>query len=498
MAKRLSSLITLISFFFFGPFSIFASSGDMPLVISEIQKSVEKKYGVVFPEQNPMPRPVERPKENKVTPSPSPVQKPVRKSRGLIEDDSAPIVKPLKKKTVKKNPLIKPLKKPKKSGLSLKERMAKKRAEYKRKREQLLKNKRAQKAERDAEKRANRKKVTNNGFNGDDWMRNKQSSVDNWGEQKKAQANKWQEDRLKTIKRWQDARKRFKKILPAIKKDLTDIPFGSASAGKMPKRSKSQARVKKNPDVLVASTSNSGGPLELSFIEDAFRIPIRQQGRRPTCAAFAAVRAVEILAKAMGRERDLSEQYFYYASKPDCQRSPCQKPGSWPRLAFVNSQKSSRFDIPSERSCPYNDQKKAGNETQIPMKGSCKQGSAKVKKFTMVKSRREIQDRIRAGQPIIAGFRLSNDFFLNTGYVFKESGQKVGKREHAQGHAILLVGVMELPKSLHRTQGRYCTIIANSWGEGWGRGGHACISDTWFDEFRYDIPFIALEQVAVR
>lgn len=495
----------LAGLLFFMPISqVQASKGDMPLVISEIQKSVEKKFGVVFPEQNPMPRPVEEKKapENKVEEKKELNEAPKkvvqrREARGLIEDDSSPSPAPIKNK---KNPLIKPLKKPKKSGLSLKERMAQKREENKRKREALLAKKREEKAKSLKEKVYDNRSAdkANSGYGGDDWMRGKQAAADNWSEKRKKQTNKWQADRLATIKKWEEARAQFKKDLPKIKADLTDIPFGASSVGKMPKRSRSESQVRTNPDVMVASTSGSGAPLELSFIEEAFRIPIRSQGTRPTCAAFAAVRAVEILAKAMGKERDLSEQYFYYASKPDCQRSPCQKPGSWPRLAFVNSQNSSSFDIPPEKACPYNDKKKAGNETQIPMKNSCQQGVAKVKKFTMVKSRSEIHQRLRAGQPIVGGFRLSDDFFLNTGYVFKESGQKVGKREHAQGHAILLVGVMELPKSLHRTQGRYCTLIANSWGEGWGRGGHACISDSWFDEFRYDIPFIALEQVAVR
>ena len=216
------------------------------------------------------------------------------------------------------------------------------------------------------------------------------------------------------------------------------------------------------------------------------------------CAAFAAVRAIEILAKAQGKERDLSEQYFYYASKPECQESPCQRPGSWPRLAYEESSKSSRFNIPLEKNCPYRDKDKPGNETQIPLAQSCSRGVAKVGKFSMVKNRHEIQERLRYGQPVIGGFKLSDDFFLNTGFVFKEPGQKVGTDLHSQGHAILLVGVMELPQSLHESQGKYCTLIANSWGEGWGRGGHACISDKWFDEFRYQISFIALESVVVR
>lgn len=491
-------LLVLILNLYLGT-SLYASSGDMPLVISEIQKSVEKKYGVVFPEQNPMPRPPEekavRPSENKVVKTTTKTQikkvPTVRTKKGLLDDGADQKVTP--------RPLVKKLVKPAKKTpgqLKMEKQLAKNRELLKKRREEYLAKRKGQKTTTSKKSSSGSK---SSAFSGGDWMSQKKASVDSWGEQKLQETKKWQEDRLATIKRWQQARKKFKKILPALKKDLTDIPFGAASTGNISKSNTQTSRtstVESSPIVNVAEAS--GSPLELSFIEEAFRIPIRQQGKRPTCAAFAAVRAVEILAKAMGKERDLSEQYFYYASKPDCQQSPCQRPGSWPRLAFVNSQRSSSYDIPLEKSCPYNDDKKAGNETQIPMKRSCQQGVAKISSFSLVKDRGEIHRRLKAGQPVIGGFRLSDDFFLNTGYVFKESGQKVGKREHAQGHAILLVGIMELPKALQRSQGRYCTLIANSWGEGWGRGGHACISDKWFDEYRYDMPFIALEKVAIR
>jgi C1A family cysteine protease len=92
---------------------------------------------------------------------------------------------------------------------------------------------------------------------------------------------------------------------------------------------------------------------------------------------------------------------------------------------------------------------------------------------------------------------LSKNFYLNNGHVFKTKNLSLGKDSHAQGHALLLVGVMELPAKLHATQGRFCTIVANSWGEGWGKGGYACLSDAWFDQFRYNIPFLSVEKVSV-
>jgi C1A family cysteine protease len=468
--SRLFVLFTLSLLFF--PQSW--ASGDMPLVISEIQKSVEKSFGVVFPDQNPVPIPPEEKQiEKKV------IKKPIQEA----------FVK--KKNIVKQKPVVKKKKTP--GQIKIEKQLAKNREILRKRREDFLNKRKNGVYQKKSISKTPRK---NSSPTGGDWMSQKSASVNAWGEKKKKQQNKWQADRLATIKRWQKARKAFKKMLPDIKNDLTDIPFGSSEAPISTKRPKRKYRPSVSSPVHVAQTQSS--PLELSFIEEAFRIPIRSQGRRPTCAAFAAVRAVEILAKAMGQEKDLSEQYFYYASKPQCQQSPCQKPGSWPRQAFADSQNGGGFDIPLEKDCPYNETKKSNNETQIPLKRSCQRGVAKVGSFSMVKNRHEIQERIRSGQPVVGGFKLNDDFFLNTGYVFKEGRTKVGTREHAQGHAILLVGVMELPKSLHRSQGRYCTLIANSWGEGWGRGGHACISDAWFDQYRYGIPFIALEKVAIQ
>ena len=38
---------------------------------------------------------------------------------------------------------------------------------------------------------------------------------------------------------------------------------------------------------------------------------------------------------------------------------------------------------------------------------------------------------------------------------------------------------MLLPKNLRETEGKYCFLTANSWGAGWGIGGHACLSENW-------------------
>ena len=38
---------------------------------------------------------------------------------------------------------------------------------------------------------------------------------------------------------------------------------------------------------------------------------------------------------------------------------------------------------------------------------------------------------------------------------------------------------MKLPQKYWAQEGKMCFIIANSWGKGWGLGGHACLTETW-------------------
>jgi hypothetical protein len=64
---------------------------------------------------------------------------------------------------------------------------------------------------------------------------------------------------------------------------------------------------------------------------------------------------------------------------------------------------------------------------------------------------------------------------------YDEVNQKAASGRDAGGHANLLIGYIKLPPSLSR-EGQYCVIAANSWELGWGRGGHACLTETWLSK----------------
>ncbi len=314
-----------------------------------------------------------------------------------------------------------------------------------------------------------------------DWMSQKSKASSKWMQDKINEQSSWQKKKLEVLNQWARSKEKYKKELPEIKKDLTDLSEFTNETIKVTKA------------VAEAHTPNVN-QYSMHLIKENFELPIRSQGLRSTCSAFAAVRSMEILAKRKGRNMDLSEQYFYYASKPKCQKSPCTKKGSWPEPAF-------NFEIPLEKGCPYSPIEKGSNETQIPMPSSCRIGQAKVSRYSRSKTRNEIQQALREGYPVIGGFKLNDAFYKNEGYVFLKGEADefaIVKDKHAQGHALILVGVMDLPRELWSKQGKHCTLVANSWGEGWGLGGHACLSDAWFDQYRYQFPFLVVEEVALK
>ena len=208
---------------------------------------------------------------------------------------------------------------------------------------------------------------------------------------------------------------------------------------------------------------------------------IKNQSNRPTCAAFASIRAIEIKLAQLGKKTDLSEQYFYWASKPDCQRLPCSDWGSSYGTGIQASKRSNKKDIPLEASCPYSGKNRPNNQTQIPLNMGChREGVAKVVEYEFFNSVDELPSFLDDNHPVIGGFTLSPAYYETKAFLSLADDKKLGQTvSHEGGHAFNIIGYMELPATLHRDEGKNCYIAANSWGYGWGSGGHTCISEAW-------------------
>lgn len=238
---------------------------------------------------------------------------------------------------------------------------------------------------------------------------------------------------------------------------------------------------------------------DVQIVNGTFNVAIRDQSARATCSAFAGIRAIEILLNQNKIDRDLSEQYFYWASKPDCQSSPCEQKGSWVTSAYRFSKQKPQVDIPTESNCAYQASSVDKNETQIPLPTNCHVGSAKVENYQEVRTLSDVIDSLKKHTPVIMAAKLSENFYKNAGLVTladSEATRGMTLDRHALGHAFLAVGVMELPEKIRLSEGSFCIVVANSWGKGWGAGGYSCLTEKWLAKFRQPAPFIAVTKIS--
>lgn len=246
----------------------------------------------------------------------------------------------------------------------------------------------------------------------------------------------------------------------------------------------------------VLASKKSG---DFHVIPNALNLKIKNQQFRGTCAAFAGVRAIEaILHQDAGLNKyqlDLSEQHFYWMSKPKCMKAPCvsgrDSEGSTFDTGFKISGEVSSPEaaLRQEKYCPYEPRVNSTNLTYTPLGKCSASGQFKVDKFNTGLRVDDIISELSKNRPIAAGFTLTKSFFKTKGLVKARDpiNAKNALGKHAGGHAVLLVGYIKLPDKYWAEEGKYCAIAANSWGAGYGKGGYACLSETWMKENRIAI-----------
>lgn len=244
------------------------------------------------------------------------------------------------------------------------------------------------------------------------------------------------------------------------------------------------------------------------LIPQANKIPVRNQSARGTCAAFAGVGSVEYAAinptqgeDGYGLETlDLSEQRFYWLSKPECQgaNNNCSQ-GSWFGTGFNESK--SGFTIPLEKDCPYVPTYE-DNDTQAPQPKGCSAGVARVDQVDSWCGLGAMVDMLHRGYAVPVGSPLSGNWERNEGLITKKD-YTAGGSVHAGGHAYLIVGYRKLPDM--PDEGGMCFIVKNSWGKGWGVNGYSCMTLSWIqavgaERFRQGFPVavqVALDEDAL-
>ena len=291
-----------------------------------------------------------------------------------------------------------------------------------------------------------------------------------------------------TLERWRKARKSYIKRLENYQKALVDektlVPSESIKKIKL-------SQVSNSSNEQILNNRNK----RYHIIPGALDIPIRDQGKRGTCASFTAIRAIESVLAQHDLNDNLSEQYFYWLSKPKCQKVVCSNGGAWFGYGLINSKSAMVIDITTEKNCPYNPQPVKANETQIPLRPECSVGAAKTIEFGMVPKTNLLQE-LSNNRPILSAFKLSPNFYRSQGLITQSEATVKGKTDaHAAGHAILIVGFIKLPESFYKSEGKICYITANSWSEGWGKGGYGCLTEKWVN--KHSLAFMSLHSVIV-
>lgn len=217
---------------------------------------------------------------------------------------------------------------------------------------------------------------------------------------KRLNPSEWSSEFKRLKSEWNKKKQEYVKNINVYQDNLIDIPL-VLPVSKKDKNKKSEIKINK----------------EYTLVQSAFKIPIKDQKARPTCSAFTGIRAIEIQLAQKNKVYDLSEQYFYWASKPKCQKRTCSKKGSWVGHGFLHSKQKANLDIPMEYDCKYSKFSKKNNETQIPLISSCKNGQVKVTSFSYKKNIDQVITSLLKNRPVVASVKLTPNFYKNSGLI---------------------------------------------------------------------------------
>ena len=191
--------------------------------------------------------------------------------------------------------------------------------------------------------------------------------------------------------------------------------------------------------------------------------PVRDQGRRPTCLAFAASAAHRA---AHEHPNELSPEWLYYYA--------IQRDGLHPDQGSTIEATCSVISDdgqPNETFWPYQGrdisprpyQPPSGRPTVVRCETGLRSGDAD-----------RWRTELDAGHPVVMTLFISPVFYSPASFVGPEAimADDRAQIDRALVHAVVLVGHGELEGRLH-------FLVRNSWGSKWGWAGHAWFSQAY-------------------
>ena len=214
--------------------------------------------------------------------------------------------------------------------------------------------------------------------------------------------------------------------------------------------------------------------------------PVKNQGERPTCTAFASTALREFLA---GPGAALSEQFLYWASK---ELDGVQGPGSYVHTAMAAF---NEYGICQAGTWPYNPRNVSGNESQSPPPDGAVD---EARSFRMPEARTvepSYVDQYRhalagdgeaPGMPVVFATAVFASWHQSaeTNRTGKITMPLPGEKPQPVGHAWCIVGFVD---DADVPGGGYF-IVRNSWGDAWAADcpeapGHALMPYAYVEKY---------------
>lgn len=188
--------------------------------------------------------------------------------------------------------------------------------------------------------------------------------------------------------------------------------------------------------------------------------PVENQGRIGSCAANAAVSALEFELKRAGQKvTDLSRLFVYYNARDMADR--LDKSGSSYNKIFASI---IAMGVCSEALWPY--QKALADErpTQDAYQAAMRLKGLQVARTGFGTECREV---LASGLPVVFGMHTNSRDFSQAKHTHRLAPRPNGEwGERTGGHGMLIVGYDDA---------EHAWLVRNSWGEGWAMGGHCWI-----------------------
>lgn len=188
--------------------------------------------------------------------------------------------------------------------------------------------------------------------------------------------------------------------------------------------------------------------------------PVRDQGQRPTCLAFAASDAHAALR---GDWAPLSCEYVFYRAQKRANRRSTEG------ATLSSILDALRHDgQPGESGWPYLAQLPADPAQWQPPPGLAPlfRRAGETKHDTID----EIIDELEMGRPVLVLMTLSTSFDWAGPAGLVDPGVNE-QPDPFRRHAVVAIGYGEV-------NGQRAMLIRNSWGDGWGNGGYAWLTET--------------------